>query len=190
MERMASAREAAWPRHEFTADEIERMAAIGAFDEGPKVELLDGELVDVSPQGPVHSTLHTELADALRAAFGAGLHVRGQCPIRAGVKSLPEPDIAVVRGRVGDYRERHPQGSDVVLVVEVSVSTQVIDRKKARIYAAAGVPVYWLLDVVARTLTVHEQPAAGGYARSSVLSAADEVELPGRAIRWRVGDLL
>ena len=190
MERMASAREAAWPRHEFTADEIERMAALGAFDEGPKVELLDGELVDVSPQGPAHATLHTRLGDALRAAFGAGVHVRAQCPMRAGARSLPEPDVAVVRGAVDDYLERHPQGRDVVLVVEVSVSSQAIDREKAGIYAAAGVPVYWLLDVAARTLTVHDEPTAGGYARASVLSAADEVELPGRAIRWRVGDLL
>ncbi len=190
MGRMASAREAAWPRHEFTADEVERMAATGAFDEGPKVELLDGELVDVSPQGPIHSSLHTVLADLLRTAYGAGTHVRSQCPVRAGARSLPEPDIAVIRGSGRDYLERHPSGRDLLLVVEVSVSTQAVDREKARIYAAAGVPVYWWLDVPARTLTVYEEPGSRGYARASVLSADDAVELPGREIRWQVRDLL
>jgi Uma2 family endonuclease len=187
---MASAHEAAWPRHRFTVEEIERMAEAGAFDEGPKVELLDGELVDVSPQGPEHATLHSWLGDRLASAYAERAHVRRQCPVRAGSRSLPEPDVAVIRGNVRDYRARHPEGRDLVLAVEVSVSSQALDRQKARIYAAAGVPVYWLLDVAAKTLTVHDDPSETGYARSSVLSAADEVELPGTAIRWRVGDLL
>jgi Uma2 family endonuclease len=187
---MANAHEAAWPRHRFTVEEIERMAEAGAFDEGPKVELLDGELVDVSPQGPQHAARHTVLAERLAEVYRAGTHVRRQCPMRAGKRSLPEPDVAVVRGAALDYVERHPEGRDLVLAVEVSVSSQALDRKKARIYAAAGVPVYWLLDVAAKTLTVHGDPSETGYARSSVLSAADEVELPNTAIRWRVGDLL
>jgi len=187
---MASAHEAAWPRHEFTVEEVERMAEVGAFDEGPKVELLDGELVDVSPQGPEHAALHTELGDRLASAYAEAAHVRRQCPVRAGSRSLPEPDVAVVPGNVRDYRARHPEGHELVLAVEVSVSSQALDRKKARIYAAAGVPVYWWLDVTARTLTVHEEPSDTGYRRTSVLSAADEVVLPGTEIRWRVDDLL
>jgi Uma2 family endonuclease len=187
---MASAHEAAWPRHRFTVAEIERMAEAGAFDEGPKVELLDGELVDVSPQGPEHAALHTWLGDRLAAAYPANVHVRRQCPMRAGARSLPEPDVAVVRGEIRDYLDHHPQGRDLVLAVEVSVSSQAIDRAKAKIYGAAGVAVYWWLDVAARTLTVHEEPSPTGYVCISVLSAADHVVLPASEIRWRVGDLL
>lgn len=190
MGRMASAHEAAWPRHRFTVEEIERMAEVGAFDDGPKVELLDGELVDVSPQGPEHAALHTWLGDRLAAAYPASFHVRRQCPMRAGARSLPEPDVAVVRGEVRDYLDHHPQGRDLVLAVEVSLSSQAIDRAKARIYAAAGVPVYWWLDVAARSLTVHEEPSPTGYAHTSVVSAADEVDVPGTASRWQVGDLI
>ena len=185
-----SAHEAVWPRHVFTVEEIERMAEAGAFDEGPKVELLDGELVDVSPQGPEHAALHTWLGDRLAAAYPANVHVRRQCPIHAGSRSLPEPDIAVVRGEVRDYLDHHPRGRELVLAVEVSVSSQAIDRAKARIYAAAGVPVYWWVDVAARRLTVHEEPSPSGYLRISVVSADDEVAVPESAVRWRVGELL
>lgn len=190
MGRMASAREAVWPRHRFTIADVDKMVRAGVFDALPHVELLDGELVDVSPQGPEHAARHSWIGDRLATVYDDGAHVRRQCPIRVGVRSLPEPDLAVVRGSVLDYLERHPDGADLVLAVELAVSSQAIDREKARIYAAGGVPVYWLLDVGARTLTLHEDPRGGGYGRVSVLVAADEVALPGTAMRWAVGDLL
>lgn len=190
MGRMSTAREAAWPRHKFTVEDVDRMVQAGVFDEVPHVELLDGELVDVSPQGPEHAARHTWIGDRLAAAYAEIAHVRRQCPIRAGSQSLPEPDLAVVRGGVLDYVERHPDGRDLVLAVELAVSSQAIDREKARIYAAGGVPMYWLLDAVARTLTLHEEPRSAGYDHVSVLVADDEVALPGTAIRWRVGDLV
>lgn len=190
MGRMASAREAAWPRHKFTVEDVDRMVQAGVFDEVPHVELLDGELVDVSPQGPEHAARHSWIGDRLATVYNDGAHVRRQCPIRAGSRSLPEPDLAVVRGSVLDYLEHHPEGRDLVLAVEVAVSSQAIDREKARIYAAGGVPVYWLLDVATRTLVLHEEPQRSAYSRVSVLVADDEVALPGTAIRWRVGDLL
>jgi len=186
---MAGAFDTAWQRHRFTVDEVERMVATGVLGEDAHVELLDGDLVEVSPQGPVHAALHTDLRERLAAAYAGRGHVRNQCPLRAGPIDLPEPDLAVVRGVPRDWLDQHPRGSDALLVVEVALTSQVLDQKKAGIYAAGGVAVYWLLDVEQRTLTEHGEPTPQGFGRRRVLADSDEVALPGLSVRWRVDDL-
>ncbi len=99
---------------------------------------------------------------------------------------------AVIRGRVRDYLHRHPDATDALLVVEIAKSSQDRDRAKATDYALGGVPVYWLLDIEARTLDVYAEPDRdrGRYRRTVSLAETDRVALPERAIEWSVATLL
>jgi Uma2 family endonuclease len=175
----------------FTVDEVLRMVEAGVLDGDEPFELLDGELRLVSPQGPAHAAGVTTAADVFRAAYHELAHVREEKPLAAGPRDLPEPDIAVVRGRPRDFGSRHPTGADTLLVLELSVSSHDVDREKRAVYARAGVPVYFQLDVPGRALHVHEGPRPDGtYRTTRVFSETDEVALPCVATTLRVGDLL
>jgi Uma2 family endonuclease len=174
----------------LTADEALRMVAAGIVGEDEPVELLDGLLVEMSPQGPVQSEATANLADRLRVAYAGRARVREEKPLSAGTHSLPEPDVAVARGQTGTYAVRHPTGEDTILVVELAWTSQEEDRRKAAIYAAANVPAYWLVDLKARKLELRTAPEAGSYRTQQVLGDGDSVSLPELAERWSVRDLL
>lgn len=190
MGEMAIAQDTAWPRHAFTVDEVLRMVDSGILDEDAHVELLEGDLVEVSPQGPEHAARHTTLRDHLTIAYAGVGHVRDQCPLVASKFSLPEPDVAVIRGGSKDYETRHPTGADAILVVEVAITSQKLDRRKIGIYAAAGVAEYWLIDLPKRTLDRFRDPGPAGYALHDVLSLDEHVQLPGITALHRIRDLL
>jgi Uma2 family endonuclease len=157
-----------------------RMVETGVLGEDEPVELLDGELVVVSPQGPPHAASATRLRDLLLDAYRArGVIVREDKPLAAGPISLPEPDVAVVRGDWDTYAKRHPRGDEAVLVIEVARTSLAVDRAKIAIYAAAGVPVYWIVDYEARRIEIHSDPQGRSYGAVRVLSADDAAPLPG-----------
>jgi Uma2 family endonuclease len=178
------------PVRRFTADEAMRMVEVGIVGEDEHVELLDGALVEMSPQGPRHAAATTRLANRLRGAYAGSSHVREEKPLAASEHDLPEPDVAVVRDQEGDYYEHHPTGVDAILVVELALSSQRIDRRKAAIYAAGGVEVYWLVDLAARRLELRATPVDGAYQVTRVLGEDDVVELPESTERWIVRDFL
>ena len=167
------------------------MVQDGILHEDEPLELLEGDLVLVSPQGPLRAAHLTELHGRLTAAYHALGHVRNQLPLDLRPYNLPEPDLAVVRGSARDYRERHPNGKDAWLVVEIAQTSQDLDRRKAIIYAAAGVACYWLIDLPEGRLEMYSDAAdVGGYRRTLVLDRGEEVELPGLGLRWSVGELV
>jgi Uma2 family endonuclease len=166
------------------------MVELGVLREDDPLELIRGDLIVVSPQGPVHSSLLTDLAMRLQTVFGSTPHLRVQLPLDAGEDSQPGPDVAVVAGVPRDYLDHHPRGRDCVLAVEVAVTSQDLDHAKAPVYAAAGVPEYWLLDVPHRRLEVHRHPSAEGYGHVTILSANETVRLPASDVEWRVSYLL
>ena len=166
------------------------MVDAGILREDEPVELLDGLLVEMTPQGPLHASATSGLADRLRAAYAGRASIREEKPLEAGKFSLPEPDIAVVRGPSEAYASRHPGGADTILVVELPVTSQPVDRSKAAIYATAGVRVYWILDLAARKLQVRASPQNGSYQSAQILGEADAVTLPELAVEWRVRELL
>jgi Uma2 family endonuclease len=175
----------------FTVDEVLAMVEAGILHEDEPLELIEGELIMVPPQGPPHAGTATRLRDRLIAAYGTGHVVREDKPMIAGADSLPEPDIGVFHGTHDEFTRRHPRGDEAVLVMELARTSLVLDRYKAGPYARAGVPVYWLLDMKARRLEVHTEPHADGrYAVVHVLAEQDEVALPGLAIGWQVSSLL
>lgn len=182
---------AAEPRKKFTTDEVMRMVEAGIIGEDDRLELIEGELLVVSPQDPIHAGTIQRLDRRLQRTYGDRYQVRPQLPVIASQFSMPEPDLAVVRGDERSFDRRHPTGADIVLVVEVSWTTARRDRGKAEVYARAGVPVYWLLDLEHRRLEVYEAPAPdGAYTHVRLLSEAEEVDLPETDVRWRVADLL
>ncbi|MBX2796311.1 MAG: Uma2 family endonuclease [Myxococcales bacterium] len=169
-------------RRRFTTDEIARMVEVGILAEDEPVELIAGELIVVSPQGPLHRALAVAAHAVLEKVFGGGFHVQDHSPIQAAPDSLPEPDVAVVRGAVRDYLDRHPSGDDVPLVVEVSVTSHRVDELKARDYAGAGVPVYWQVQVPERRLIVRSEPEGGEYRAIRIHTDVDEVEVAGTTV--------
>ncbi len=177
-------------RH-FTADEVLRMVETGILSEDEPVELLEGELVVVSPQGPEHQTVTERLRRRLEAAYGDRFHARTHSTIQAAEDSLPDPDVAILRGQVDDYLHRLPVGTDLVLAVEVSHTTQAADRRKAELYARSGVPIYWLLDLAARRLEVRSHPLSEGeYAERRTYEEDGEVPIPETESSLLVRDLL
>lgn len=157
-----------------------RLVEAGITGADEPLELVAGELVLVTPQGPGHGGGVTRLVAVLgEASRQRGLVLRPQLPLDCGVDSLPEPDLAIVRGSPEDFDRRHPRGDEAVLVVEVSVTSQPLDRWKAGLYARAGVSRYWLFDVPARVAWVHEGPRPDGVWTSTPAVGEDaELELP------------
>jgi Uma2 family endonuclease len=141
----------------FSRREYEQLVEHGFFGCNERLELLDGLLLVKEPQSSTHMTALRLVEDALRIAFGRGWDVRGQGPVALDRRSEPEPDVSVVRGSPRDYREAHP--GNPVLVVEVALASLRLDRtRKCRAYARAGVPEYWIVNLVDRALEVHREP--------------------------------
>lgn len=181
----------------WTRAEYERLVDLGVFREDERLELLGGHLMVREPQGSLHGVA-IELADsALRAALGPGWRIRVQLPVALDDESEPEPDLTVVAGDPRDGRHHHP--SRPALVVEVAESSLLFDREiKGHFYARAGLPEYWIVNLVDGVLEVHRDPAvesgsAGGrrYVTRLVLDRTDVVApLAAPAARIRVADLL
>ncbi|HXH13180.1 MAG TPA: Uma2 family endonuclease [Alphaproteobacteria bacterium] len=181
----------------WSREDYDRMIEAGIFAPGERVELIDGEIVEMSPQHSEHSTAVSLSAEALRVAFGVGNYVRVQMPLALDAYSEPEPDVAVVPGSPRDYRDAHP--TTALLVVEVADSTEVYDRaQKGSLYARAGVADYWLLNLRERQLEVYRAPVrmaqaryGWGYESVQHSSAADIVSpLAAPQARIAVADLL
>src|SRR5215475_10058962 len=141
-----------WKRLEY-----ERLVEKGIFLPGERVELIDGLLLVAEPQSSSHYTAVRLVEIALARAFGLGWDARTQAPIALEDTSEPEPDVAVVRGELRDYSQAHP--TDPVLVVEVALTSLDFDRRhKSSLYARAGRPEYWIVNLVDRVLEIRRDP--------------------------------
>ncbi|MCI0571191.1 MAG: Uma2 family endonuclease [Myxococcaceae bacterium] len=167
----------------LSVSEFERMIAAGVFPEDEHVELLDGFLVHMTPQGPRHSGLITRLSHRLSRTLGDEYRVLVQQPLALGERSRPEPDLAVVRAEDAERLDRLPQYA--LLVVEVADSSAVHDRNKGAIYAHAGVSEYWLIDMKRSRIEVYQKPEDGHYTTLVTLGDGDTlscVAVPGLSI--------
>ncbi len=174
-------------RYRLTGADLERMVAAGMFAD-ERIELLEGELYVTPPQDPPHSGATVKLLTAfLRVAPPERL--RMALPLVCGENSQPEPDAVILReAGPDDHSASHPAAADTVLVVEIAYTSHARDHHKASIYAAAGAPVYWILDLVARRLHVHTEPGPSGYGVVTILDEHHATMLAGTSIR--VGELL
>lgn len=164
--------------YRFTVDDVSRMAEAGVLAPDARLELIDGQLLRMSPTGPHHAHAVTLLDRLLQERVGDAFLVRCQQPLLVDLHTQPEPDLAVVPA--GDYSRAHPSASQAQLVVEVSRTSLKFDLEvKASVYAAAGVRCVWVVDVAGRTVTVHEGPTADGYASLRQAGPGGELVLPG-----------
>lgn len=140
----------------FTVEEYNKMAEAGIF-EGERVELIDGEILPLSAHDKLHSDSVALATNLLVGAYGSTHLVRVGLPVQSGLYSEPEPDFALVRPEAQRTARRHPTGAD--LVIEVSYTSLAYDRlKKTGLYAGAGVPEYWIVNLVDRCLERHLEP--------------------------------
>ncbi len=158
----------------WTRDEYERMISAGLFAAGERLELVDGEILQMTPQGSLHATAVQLTQDALRAAFGFGFTIRAQMPLAIDPHSEPEPDIAVVPGNPRDYRNSHPFSA--ALVVEIADTTLEYDRqRKGNLYARNGIKEYWIINLNDRCVEAYRNPVQRSYASSQVFLPGNDI---------------
>ena len=181
----------------WTRQEYERMVEAGVFQPGERMELVDGEVLKMTPQGSVHATAVRLTEDILRVVFSPGHDVRVQMPLALDPSSEPEPDVAVVLGSSRSYRDAHP--TSALLVVEVADTTLLYDREqKGSLYARAGVAEYWIVNLLDWCVEVYREPAlmpqaryGWGYRAQLHFSRGDHISpLPASQARVAVTDLL
>jgi Uma2 family endonuclease len=161
-------------RHRFTADEYHQMAEAGVLRDDDRVELIEGEIVDMTPIGPRHSAVLNRLTRALVTECGDRAIVQIQASIRLGLHSEPQPDVALLRPRPDFYESATPGPESVLLLIEVADTSLPYDRGvKLRLYAWAGIREVWLVDLVRNHVEVHCEPAREGYRRSKTHGPGD-----------------
>ncbi|MGI0491120.1 Uma2 family endonuclease [Alkalinema pantanalense CENA528] len=150
----------------FTIADYHRLREVGLLQEGDRVELIRGELIQMSPKGTAHSFCTMRLFRLLDRLLGEAVTLRCQEPIAIPPDSQPEPDIVLAQGRDTDYLDHHPYPADVLLAIEVADSSLEYDRTvKLALYAEAGIAHYWIADVNGRQMECYSQPyrSAQGY---------------------------
>jgi Uma2 family endonuclease len=151
-------------RHAFTTDEWHRMGELGLFDERARVELLDGDIIDMTPIGSRHAGIVNRLTRLLVTAVGAGAVVAPQNPVSLDKYSEPQPDLAVLAPRADDYTRGHAEPAETLLLIEVSDSSLTYDRdRKAPYYARSGIPECWIVNLTSLEVLVLRSPGPAGY---------------------------
>ena len=181
----------------WTRVEYEQLVEKAVFAPGERIELIDGVLLVAEPQSSSHYSAVRLAERALARAFGDGWEIRAQGPIALDDASEPEPDVAVVRGGPRDYVAAHP--AEPVLVVEVALTSLAFDREhKSSLYARAGRPEYWIVNLVDRVIEVRRDPAPSppaaygwAYGTLAVLGPGDHARpLAAPTAQIAVADLL
>ena len=150
--------------HRFTVADYYRMLEAGILHEDDRVELLGGQVVEMSPMGAPHAAATERVRHVLSGALGSRAQVRDQKPLALGEYDEPEPDLAVVRPRADFYLEGLPGAADVLLLGDVAETSLVYDQStKAALYAAAGIREVWVVNLPDGVLEVYRDPGPAGY---------------------------
>jgi Uma2 family endonuclease len=167
--------------YRFSVDQYHQMIAAGVFASDDRAELLDGRVIAKMPHNPPHDATIQIAGEAVSEKLPAGWRVRVQLAITTET-SEPEPDLAVVRGHVRSYLERHPRPADIGLLIEVADSTLVQDRTiKGPLYARAGISAYWIINLVDQSIEAFTDPtgpaAAPTYRQQQTYQRGEAVPL-------------
>ena len=159
-----SAQTESWPRpHLLTVQDYYRMAEVGLLSPDDRVELIEGEIIEMPPIGDRHADVVRVLNKRLIRAVGDTAEVSSQLPVRLSLRSEPQPGFAIIKAKQGGYR-KHPLPSDVLQLIEVSDSTLRYDLgKRAGLYAAHGIPEYWIIDWQHNRVWRHRAPNGREY---------------------------
>lgn len=151
------------PRWKFTTDQYEQMGVEGIFNEDDRVELLDGDIVQMSPIGHRHARVVRRLNMLLAPVCAGRALVQVRSPLKLDIHWEPQPDLVVLRQREDDYATGHPTAADVLLLIEVADSSRDYDLAKWPAYARNGIQEAWLVDINDEVVLCHREPVAEEY---------------------------
>lgn len=167
-------------RRHFSVNEYNRMAETGILSEDDRVELIEGEIIEMSPIGSRHAACVRRLDALFNRELQGAAQVSAQNPILIDDYSQPEPDVALLKPRSDYYSEEHPAAGDVLLVVEVADTSVEYDRQvKTPLYARAGVGEMWLVNLQEDAVEVYTRPESGTYRERIQLTRGDSISLTG-----------
>lgn len=151
-------------KHFFTVEEFERMGGAGIFSEDARLELIEGQIVELSPTGSRHASCVIFLNRFLNQAAGNSALISIQNPMQLNDITEPQPDVALQRLRDDFCRNSHPKPQDVLLIIEVSDTTVDYDRLiKLPLYAKAGIPEVWIINLPAEQIEIYAEPVGDAY---------------------------
>jgi Uma2 family endonuclease len=186
---MATIPRASPTRHLISVDVFHRMGETGILGSADRVELIDGEIIDMSPIGALHAAIVDVLARHFGRRVGETVFVRCQNPLRLDDMSEPEPDITILRPRTDFYTTAHPGPADVLLVIEVADTSLAYDLGvKVPLYARHGIPEVWVIDAMTRRTRLFRKPlgsrdageaAGSGYAYEASLEPHESLSCAG-----------
>jgi Uma2 family endonuclease len=164
-------------RRSFTVAEYERMGQFGIFSKDERVELVCGEIIDMSPIGERHAACVARLTQAIALLIQRRAILWVQNPIRLNDHSEPQPDTAVLKPRADFYGQSLPAPEDVLLLIEVSDTTLEYDRQiKLPLYARAGVAEVWIVNLTDEQIETYRDPSGGAYQANASVRRGEEVE--------------
>lgn len=181
------------PHWKLSTREYHRMIAAGILQQGDRVELIEGELIDMAPIGYRHSGLSNALVELLGFPTRGRATTSVQNPIWLDQHTEPRPDFALLRYQADRYQSRQANATDVLLLVEIADASLRYDRKvKAPLYALHGIPEYWIVDLPGRKIAVHREPdpVASRYAAMDEVSSGTLVPAAFPDVVIRLDDLL
>jgi Uma2 family endonuclease len=162
-------------RHRFSVEEYYRMAETGVLKPDARVELLNGEIIDMSPIGPFHGGVVNYLIEVFTVARRGRWVTTVQNPVHLSDDSEPQPDLLLLKPSPDFYRKRHPQPEDVHLLIEVSDTSLTTDREdKLPAYGRAGIAEVWIVNLNEETIEVYREPHFTGYGSRSILRAGEK----------------
>ncbi len=163
-------------RYKFNVTQYQMMGAAGIFPVGERVELIEGEIITMSPIGSRHAACVDAFSEVLREKLQRTVNIRVQSPVWLGVDSEPQPDLAVLMRRDDFYRDAHPTPEDILLIIEVADTSIEYDREgKLPLYARAGVPEVWIMNLGEERLETYADPVGGVYKTTASYGRGEEV---------------
>ncbi|WP_066381173.1 MULTISPECIES: Uma2 family endonuclease [unclassified Anabaena] len=167
-------------RRKFTVEQYHKMVESGILTEDERVELIRGEIIEMSPIGTKHAACVNRLINLLAQLLGKRVIVSAQNPVTLNNNSEPQPDVVLLKPRDDFYATAHPQPQDIFLLIEVADSTVLYDREeKIPLYAEANIIEVCLVDINAQVVEVYQQPTATGYQNIKTFSGGQILSIPG-----------
>lgn len=163
-------------RTRISTNRYEMMVAAGVLTKYDRIELIEGDLLDMAPIGIKHSAITARLHELFVLGASSSATVVGGGPVNLGEFSEPQPDLMLLKRRADFYGGKTPEAADVLLLIEVSDSSLSFDQGvKLNLYARYGIAEYWVVDVAGKRVVTYREPTATGYVRKLELEAADIV---------------
>lgn len=154
------------PRHKLSLEDFHQMGRAGIFRGDSRVELIEGDLIDMAPIGSLHASVVSTLSMFFARQVGELAIVSTQNPVSLPPDNEPQPDIALLKPSADRYRNALPAAADVLLIIEVADTTVEYDREiKLPLYARYGIPEVWLVDLRGGVLEIHLEPSSKGYCK-------------------------